>query len=1049
MKHHIALHHIAAVVLAGCVNIVVPASAEAATVLQGSGANYVAFEAEENVQLTPGTPTSFTVTNDATPSGSTALFASGANGTTFPSSFASYAIKFNMPGTYKVFFRWRANEDFTTDPNAANSFYAPTRFGASTSPINPNPDYTASTVNNTRVKPESHTYHVDPENTSLLTVSQAQVDAGVPLVFSIGTREAGMMFDRFVLTTDSVLSEAQFNATPNSDTDVFVQPSGANYVAFEAENPKVNLTPGTPTSFTLTNDVTPSGSTALFASGANGTTFPSSFASYAIKFSAAGTYKFFFRWRANEDFTTDPNAANSFFTPTRFGASTSPINPNPDYTVSTVNNTRVKPESHTYHVDAENTSLLTVSQAQVDAGVPLIFTVGTREAGMMFDRFVLTLEGSLTEAQFNALENTGAIVPPVITRVVGSGSLDYVKVSFSKALNPNVDTASFSISGGLDVLAAVLDQNTLKDIILTTTPQTPGTLYTLVVNDIYDLNDAVIAPNTTTNFYAWALAPGFSKREIYFTIPGADINSLLNALKFPNSPEQVDAVRGLANINLPRARDYGIRLTGFFTPPQTGVYEFFMYNNDEARLSISTDATPANLQPILTSPAMATMEFTAGAVGALPDSLTAGQRYYIEVLLKQGNDYDAFVNVAARRQGDPTPVSNLAPLSTEISTFVDPLAATVNVAVQPSSVTTTSGNRARFEVRATSPNGPTFYQWQRNGVNIAGATRAAYYTPILGTGNNGDQYSAIIWGGGALGTSAVATVTVNAGPAPAAQPLVGINFTGGGTDGPAGVLQSNDVVGVVPQGNFNNLTGGAGSGVALQNADGTPSVVTATYSGTTWFTGTGESTAENVLFQGYLHNTNVGVSVTLNNVPAGNYHLIAYAVGFNFNAIYDQSMQLIGNVTYPVFHVRAEHGAQYNAAPSIFRRMSSTNALARDQGNYVIFENVSPNGSGALTLSVLNESPPENVGIGNNPALNGLQLVRVGPAAALSIGRSSGTVTITWDAAAAGFVLESSSVLNPAAAWEHVLGTPTPITTAGSVNFSPPLGSANFYRLRR
>ena len=1048
MKHHIALYHLAAVILVGF-SLITPSFAGAATILQGSGASFVAFEAEENVQLTPGTPTSFTITNDVTPSGSTALFASGANNTTFPTSFASYAIKFSAPGTYKVFFRWRANEDFTTDPNAANSFYAPTRFGASTSPVNPNPDYTASTVNNTRVKPESHTYHVDPENTSLLTVSQAQVDAGIPLIFTIGTREAGMMFDRFVLTTDSALSEAQFNATPNSDTDVFVQPSGANYVAFEAETPKGSLTPGTPTSFTITNDVTPSGSTALFASGANGTTFPSSFASYAIKFSTPGTYKFFFRWRANEDFTTDPNAANSFYAPTRFGASTNPINPNPDYTVSTVNNTRVKPESHTYHVDPENTSLLTVSQAQVDAGVPLIFTIGTREAGMMFDRFVLTTDSALSEAQFNALENTGAVVPPVITRVVGSGSLDYVKVSFSKALNQNVDPNSFAISGGVNVLSAVLDLNTLKDVILTTSPQTPGTLYTLVVNDVYDLNDAVIAPNTTTNFYAWALAPGFSKREIYFTIPGTDVNSLLNSLKFPNSPEQVDVVRGLASINLPRARDYGVRLTGFFTPAQTGVYDFFMYNNDEARLSVSTDATAANLQPILTSPSTATMEFTAGAMGALPDSLIAGQRYYIEVLLKQGNDYDAFVNVAARRQGDPTPISSLAPLSTEISTFVDPAAAILNIAVQPSSVTTASGHRARFEVRATSPNGPVFYQWQRNGINIPGATRAAYYTPILNTGNSGDQYRALIWGGGALGTSAVANVTVNAGAPPALQPFVGINFTGGGTDGPAGVLLSNDVAGVAPQANFNNLAGGTGTGVALLNADGTPSPVTATYNGTTWFTGTGESTAENVLFQGYLHNTNVGVTVTLNNVPPGNYNLIAYAVGFNFNAIYDQAMRLVGNTTYPVFHVRAEHGAQYNAAPSIFRRMSSTNAAARDQGNYVMFENVSPDGSGTLTLSVLNESPPENVGIGNNPALNGLQLVRVLPSTALTISRSGGTVTISWDASAAGFILESSSVLNPAVAWEHVQGTPTPITAAGSVSISPPLGAANFYRLRR
>src|SRR5206468_10346091 len=144
--------------------------------------------------------TSFVITNDATPSGDTALYAAGAHNTGFPTSFASYSIKFSTPGTYKVFFRWRANELYTdADPNSANSFYAPNKLNSSTSPLNPNPDYGVSTVNNTRVRPESNTYHVDQNKKAPRTETQEQVDAGVALLFNIGTREAGMMFDRFVL----------------------------------------------------------------------------------------------------------------------------------------------------------------------------------------------------------------------------------------------------------------------------------------------------------------------------------------------------------------------------------------------------------------------------------------------------------------------------------------------------------------------------------------------------------------------------------------------------------------------------------------------------------------------------------------------------------------------------------------------------------------------------------------------------------------------------------------------------------------------------------
>src|SRR5687767_6425364 len=99
--------------------------ASAATILQSAGANAVAFEAEANVTITPGTPTSFVITNDPTPSGSTALFTSGplGQGTDYPRGFASYSIKFNTPGLYKFFYRWRANPVYgQADLNTGNSF---------------------------------------------------------------------------------------------------------------------------------------------------------------------------------------------------------------------------------------------------------------------------------------------------------------------------------------------------------------------------------------------------------------------------------------------------------------------------------------------------------------------------------------------------------------------------------------------------------------------------------------------------------------------------------------------------------------------------------------------------------------------------------------------------------------------------------------------------------------------------------------------------------------------------------------------------------------
>src|SRR6185503_14648134 len=114
-----------------------------------------------------------------------------------------------------------------------------------------------------------------------------------------------------------------------------------------------------------------------------------------------------------------------------------------------------------------------------------------------------------------------------------------------------------------------------------------------------------------------------------------------------------------------------------------------------------------------------------------PSSMVAGQRYALRVLLKQGTDYDTFLNVAARRVGDPTPVSQLRPLLEQVGTLMDPTSLSLQVTHQPAGVTVTAGQRARFDIAAQSPGGPAFYQWQLNGTDVPGATRAAYYTPVL------------------------------------------------------------------------------------------------------------------------------------------------------------------------------------------------------------------------------------------------------------------------------------------------------------------------------
>src|SRR5256885_5270420 len=86
----------------------------------------------------------------------------------------------------------------------------------------------------------------------------------------------------------------------SSDTDVVIVEAAAGSVASEEDGAAGKIIAGTPESWVSTNDVTASGGTALYASGANNTgNSPHSFAQYSIKFATPGIYYLYYRWKAD------------------------------------------------------------------------------------------------------------------------------------------------------------------------------------------------------------------------------------------------------------------------------------------------------------------------------------------------------------------------------------------------------------------------------------------------------------------------------------------------------------------------------------------------------------------------------------------------------------------------------------------------------------------------------------------------------------------------------------------------------------------------------
>jgi len=101
--------------------------------------------------------------------------------------------------------------------------------------------------------------------------------------------------------------------------------------------------------------------------------------------------------------------------------------------------------------------------------------------------------------------------------------------------------------------------------------------------------------------------------------------------------------------------------------------------------------------------------------------------------------------------------------------FTDTLSAVApSITTQPASQTVTAGQAATFTVVATGT-APLTYQWEKSGVNIAGAMAASYTTPATSTSDSGAVFAVVISNTAGTVTSSTATLTVNAAPAPAIQ----------------------------------------------------------------------------------------------------------------------------------------------------------------------------------------------------------------------------------------------------------------------------------------
>jgi hypothetical protein len=281
-----------------------------------------------------------------------------------------------------------------------------------------------------------------------------------------------------------------------------------------------------------------------------------------------------------------------------------------------------------------------------------------------------------------------------------------VQLTFSEAMNR--DSAQvpgkYAVTvGGLPVtVTQALLMPGQKIVALTlATPITLGAACTATAADLVTKTGFPLLPNSQATF-SYTSAADNVLREWWLGIGGTAVTDLTTNVNYPDNPSGSDQP---TKFEAPTdwADNYGQRMRAYVTAPTTGSYVFWIASDDSSELWLSTDDTPAKAVKIAYvlgwTDSRDWTQYASQQSAAI--TLNAGQRYYIEALMKEGGGGD---NLCVRWQLPSTVIEEPIPAS-RLTAFVPTPSTTVSI--QATTPTAAESGQAKGTFTITRTGGST------------------------------------------------------------------------------------------------------------------------------------------------------------------------------------------------------------------------------------------------------------------------------------------------------------------------------------------------------